>query len=238
MTTAATPAFTPAYCTTYTDTRSGQNLRQLDEAAEKLLAEALSSPVITEGQRLKAWEKFFATEDWSKRLAMGGVISKYTRAVLKGERQPRPDVVPAVTPEQVAAVAVEAEAEASFAAEQPEMVAQPVVEVVAEVTPAVAQVEPVVAEATEVPMWVETAIREALPAGVAWSGEQLPGVGETVVAVRQGRPRRVTVAGYFHAEGFMGIVAEFKGKVPSGLAGCPRSRCFFGSEVKEVKAAA
>lgn len=206
---------TPSYCTTYSDTQAGQRLRQLDEAAAQLLQDVLTSPLITEGQRLKAWETFYATEDWRKRMAMPKAIGKYVRAVQNGERQPRPDVVSVVAVvEEVAHV-------------------QPVaVEAVAEVVAEVVQ-QPVTVEAVaEVAMWVQTAVREALPMGVAWSGRQLPGVGETIVAMRQGRPRRVKVTGYFHAEGFMGVVADFEGRVPGCLVGCHRSRCFFGSEVR------
>jgi hypothetical protein len=85
-------------------------------------------------------------------------------------------------------------------------------------------------------MWEGTEVLEALPAGAKWSGKQLPALAQSVQVVRRGRVRQARVLGYFHAEGFVGVIADYEGKVPGAVRNAPRSRCFFGSDVLPIAA--
>lgn len=220
----------PSALQTYTDTWGGRMLRSMDEQAERSMARVLSSEVITDNQRATAWEKFYQA-DWTQKMAWSSKVGIYVSEVLSGKRAPRPEVAPAVAEEvqqlEIAAHSVQQEVEQHAA--HVEVVMEQVGEVVAEV---------VAREAEVVPMWVATASREELPAGLQWSGRQLPAVAQSVRVVRRGRARQAKVVGYFHAEGFLGIEVQFEGRVPNVLRTSPRSQCFFGSEVRSEAAAA
>jgi len=218
---------------TYSDTWAGKRLSEMDERVERSMALALSSEVITDNQRAAAWEAFHQA-GWVKKMEMSRKVGQYVRDVLAGKRQPRPDVAPAVPVQQPVAPALEEPVLMRVVRDEP-------AEVVAEVAPEVVQAQPaeqVAAEVAEVPMWIATPSREALPAGLKWSGRQLPAVAQTVRVMRRGRARQAKVVGYFHAEGVLGIEVEFEGRVPNVLRTSPRSHCFFGSEVRSEAVAA
>lgn len=231
MTTAQTDA-------TFPETFAGRKLRELDDAAERLMRECLSSPLITEGQRALAWVAFHKA-DWKTKMGWCGSIAAYVQQVKAGTRAPRPDVVAApetesyaATPEvqAVEAAAVQVQQQVEELAEQVEAEFEQVLEA----TPPPAVTALSLGDKALVPMWQVTQEREALPAAAKWSGKQLPALAQSVQVVRRGRVRRAKVLGYFYAEGFLGVVAEFEGKVPSALRNAPRSQCFFGSDVQTV----
>lgn len=217
--------------TTYTDSWGGRLVRDMDEAVERSMARVLSSEVINDNQRATAWEKFYQA-DWVQKMAWASKVGTYVREVMSGKRPPRPEVAPAVAEEvqqlEIAAQQVQQQVEQHAA--QVEEVMEQVAEVVAEVVAA--------RQTGEVPMWVSREAVEELPAGLQWSGRQLPAVGGSVRVMRRGRARQVKVVGYFHAEGFLGIEVEFEGRVPNVLRTSPRSQCFFGSEVRPEAVAA
>lgn len=210
-------------------------LRDMDEAVERSMGRVLSSAVITDSQRATAWEKFYQAS-WPQKMAWSSKVGTYVSEVLSGKRQPRAEAAPAVAEEvqQLEARAAEVQQQVEQHAAEVDVVMEAVAEVVAEVVAgAVAS-----RENGEVPMWVSKSSREELPAGLQWSGRQLPAVGGSVKVMRRGRARQVKVVGYFHAEGFLGIEVEFEGRVPNVLRTSPRSQCFFGSEVRGEVAAA
>lgn len=219
----------------FPETFAGRKLRELDEAAERLMREVLSSELITEGQRACAWAAFYKA-DWSTQMGWCRKITAYVQQVKAGTRQPRPDVVAPVNyqaaPEVQAleAAAVQVQQQVEELAEQVEAAFEQVLEVAQQ--PAVTALS--IVEKALVPMWVGTEEREALPAGLKWSGKVLPALAQSVKVMRRGRVRRAKVLGYFYAEGFLGVVAEFEGKVPAALRNAPRSQCFFGSDVQTV----
>lgn len=218
---------------TFPETYATRKLRELDEAAVRLMREALSSAVITEGQRALAWVAFHKA-DWKTQMGWAHKIDVYVSQVKAGLRQPRPDVVASVEPQhapevqQQEAAAVEVQQQVEALAVQVEAEFEQVVEAAGA---ALAVVAPAL-----VPMWEVTSEREALPAGLKWSGKQLPALAQSVQVVRRGRVRRAKVLGYFHAEGFLGVVAEYEGHVPAPVLNAPRSRCFFGSDVRAIAA--
>jgi methyl-accepting chemotaxis protein len=161
----------------YSDTWGGRRLREMDEMVESAMARALNNDVITDNQRATAWEKFYQA-DWSQQLAWSSRIEVYVREVLAGKRQPRPEVAPAVAEEvqQLEAAAQQVQQQVEQHAQQVEEVMEQVAEVVATAVAA--------RDNVEVPMWVARANREELPAGLKWSGRQLPAVGGSVNVMR------------------------------------------------------
>lgn len=220
----------------FPETFAGRKLRELDEAAERLMRECLSSPLITEGQRGLAWAAFYQA-DWKTKMGWCSKITAYVQQVKAGTRAARPDVVAVVAPvsyeaapevQALEAAAVQVQQQVEELAEQVEAEFEQVLEA-AEV-PVVTALS--IVEKALVPMWVATQEREALPAGLKWSGKQLPALAQSVQVMRRGRVRRAKVLGYFHAEGFLGVITEFEGRVPGALRSSPRSQCFFGCDVQ------
>lgn len=213
-------------------------LRDLDETAERSMRRALSSEVITPLQREKAWAAFFQAT-WAQRMAWSLRVGVYVQDVLSGRCEARVDK-PAMQLEQQGdhqvyemahELAHEADQQIAQHAEEVERVMEQVSVAV------VRQLEQQTEQQTEaVPMWMGTDERERLPVGLSWSGQQLPAKGTSVLVMRRGRARQAKVVGYFHAEGFLGVIADFEGRVPSVLRTSPRSQCFFGTEVQFIAA--
>ena len=74
----------------YADTATGRLLRDMDEAVEKSMHTGLSSPLITAGQRSRAWGVFFGAT-LSQRMAWSKRVSDYVADVLAGRCQAQTD---------------------------------------------------------------------------------------------------------------------------------------------------
>ena len=223
----------------YTETWGGRMLRDMDESVERSMRRALSSEVITPMQREKTWAAFFQAT-WAQRMAWSNRVGSYVQDVLSGRCQARADKQP--EPVMVPVMELMAHEEYEMEPEMAHEMAHEIAQHADEVERVMEQVSVAVvrqleqAEQQPVPMWMGTDERERLPAGLSWSGQQLPAKGTSVLVMRRGRARQAKVVGYFHAEGFLGVIADFEGRVPSVLRTSPRSQCFFGTEVQFIAA--
>jgi hypothetical protein len=231
------------------ETWAGKRLRELDEAARNLFLFALSHEAITLAQRERALLRAVGAT-YEQLMAWAQSLTKYALAVKAGQRQPKPE------PENVPTVEAEVEVEVAELAEA-EVVAVAAVQGVPVVRMqrpqlrkakripdarlarlrATAQAKRDAAEqlANPTPMWQPAVRLTALPGGLHWSGQgQVPGLGQSVAVERNGHVVSAHVAGYFHAEGFLGIVADYDAKVPAKVKQLPRAQFVFGRQIAQA----
>lgn len=222
--------------TSQSETHAGRRIREIRQSALNMIQHALSSPYITAQQRIVATAKADACHNMTELLQWHQAVVNYVAALKAGSRQPKADVAQVVpTPPQPAT---------------PEE-RVPVVMAVAPKRPVIRPARRMTARQFDrwrtarqkrrqqeqfptqpAPMWAETPQLSALPGGLYWSGKgEVPGLGDVMMVRRDGGlSGKATVKGYFHAEGFLGVVADFE-KVPQRYKKSPRSRFLFGREV-------
>lgn len=212
-----------------------RRIREIRQSALYILAQALSHPLISEGQRALATAKAADCHDIWQLLKWHKAVVQYVADVKAGLRPLQPEPAPAVEApapavQPVAAVAV------------PRRQLRPARRMSAEKLVRLRAANQARRDAAEqlrtpTPMWTESPRLSALPGGLYWSGPaQVPAVGAAVMVSHPGGlSGKVTVAGYFHAEGFLGIVVDAD-KVPAKLQHSPRSRFLFGSDVHPLAA--
>ena len=213
--------------TTLPETWAGKKLRERDQSLEHMMRLSLANPLISDEQRATALEAF-AAADWFQRAHMHMAVDRYLVGVKNGSRQLRQGARPLA--QVLLTQAEQGPQERSLPAVVP-------VEVALEVAAAPVALPDAVADEV-VAMTEEEVIAEqqAMTENLFWSGQEVPGTGQTIEVERRGQFRAAKVTGYFHAEGFLGVTAEFEGRVPAGLRKTPRHTCFFGCQVRNLAA--
>lgn len=219
------------------ETWAGRRIREIRQAALSILSRALTSPLISKQQRQRAEAKAATCHDLQQLLSWHSAVNKYVAAVQAGEREPRAEQAEEII-EQAAPAVVPAVMPARQA--QPKKTYRPArrmpVEKLARLRASnQARRDALEQLRTPTPMWAETTRLTALPGGLYWSGQgQVPEVGKAVMVSRPGGlSGKATVKGYFHAEGFLGLVTDFE-KVPSKFKGAPRNGFVFGRDLQQA----
>jgi hypothetical protein len=222
---------------TQPESAAARRIREIRQSALYILAQALSHPFISEGQRALATAKAADCHDIWQLLKWHKAVVQYVADVKAGLREVQPEPAPAA-----AAPAPAPTVQPVAAVPLPRRQLRPARRMSAEKLLRLRAANQARRDAAEqlrtpTPMWTESPRLSALPGGLYWSGPaQVPAVGAAVMVSHPGGlSGKVTVAGYFHAEGFLGIVVDAE-KVPAKLQHSPRSRFLFGSDVHALAA--
>lgn len=228
-----------------TESAVARRIREIRQSALSIISQALSSPLISEAQREVATAKAAHCHDINQLLRWHRALVSYVAGIKAGSRQPVADPQPAPEPEQqlVAEPVASAQQMAQpVAAEAPRRIYRKARRMSPEKLLRLraanqARREAAEQQRTPLPMWAEAPRLNALPGGLYWSGQgEVPEVGKALMVSRPGGlSGKATVKGYFHAEGFLGIVADFE-KVPAKFQQSPRSQYVFGRDLQAVAA--
>ncbi|MBG8555104.1 hypothetical protein [Hymenobacter guriensis] len=230
-----------------------RRIREIRQSALAMLSHALSSPLISDSQRAVATAKATDCHDIWQLIKWHTAVVKYVAEVKAGVRLSHPEPEQAQAPEPariesqvpVVAAAVTAQQETVGPGDgqggrtrqyRParRMSAEKLVRLRAANQ---ARRDAVEQRRAPMPMWAETPRLTALPGGLYWSGQgEVPEVGKALMVSRNGGlSGKATVRGYFHAEGFLGLVADFE-KIPAKYQQAPRSQFVFGRDVQPIAA--
>ena len=215
------------------ETWAGKRIREIRQSALNLLHLALSSPLVTAAQRELATTKAEQCQDIWKLLRWHKAVVAYVAGVAAGQREPV--AAPVAKPVAVQAPAPEVASEVQQTPRPKTRLSyRPARRMSAEKharlrTANQLRRDKAAQRTAPTPMWAEALRLSALPGGLYWSGEgQVPEVGKALMVSRPGGlSGKATVKGYFHAEGFLGIVADFE-KVPAKFQQSPRAQYVFG----------
>ncbi|MCR5890358.1 hypothetical protein LRS06_21765 [Hymenobacter sp. J193] len=230
-------------------------IREIRQSALAMLSHALRSPLISDSQRAVATAKAAGCHDIWQLIKWHTAVIKYVAEVKAGVRLSHPEPEQAQEPEPARIEPQVPEVTAAGTAQKQAVLRgdgggqggrtrqyRPARRMSAEKLVRLRAANQARRDAVEqrrvpMPMWAETPRLTALPGGLCWSGQgEVPEVGKALMVSRNGGlSGKATVRGYFHAEGFLGLVADFE-NIPAKYQQAPRSLFVFGRDVQPIAA--